>query len=118
MVVGLADEPHVRRDHVQVGAQLHPQALVDGALDGPDGHRRAVGQAARQLVDRRHELVGRHDPVDQADALGLGLDEVTGPHQLERLCDADEAGEKIGPAVAGMRPTLTYPSEKRAPAAA
>ena len=59
--------------------------------------RRAGGELERPGERRLLELVGRHDPVDQADAQRLvGLDLAAGEDQVLGPGRADEAGAGAG----------------------
>ena len=54
---------------------------------------RGSGEPVGQGVHLGGQLLGRDDPVDQADALGLGgVDQVAGQQQLAGLLLADEHG--------------------------
>ncbi len=64
-------------------------------------------QAVDDGVDRGVEVAGRHDPIDDADALGLGgVDHLGEERQLLGLVHADEAREQPRAAVVDAEPTL------------
>ena len=57
---------------VERGGAVDVEGAVGQPLGDPDGLRRPLGQAARQLLERRLQLGPRHQAVDQPDPVGLG----------------------------------------------
>ena len=81
------------------------QPVVDDPGDGGNGQRGAGGQAAGQVGHRLVELTRRDQPVDHAQALGLGRgDGPAGGQQLEGPAAADQPGQPLGAADAGQQP--------------
>ena len=63
--------------------------VTDSAIGG------SVGEPARHLRRRGRELVGRDDPVHDADALGrVGVDDLAEQRELLRLVQADQPGQQ------------------------
>src|SRR5690606_17212575 len=69
------------------------EGLAQAGLEPAHGERRVGGDAVGEGQRRRHQLLVRHHPADEADAQGLGgVDDVPGEQQLGRLLAADELG--------------------------
>ena len=85
-------------DHTGLGA--HHAGLRRG-----DGVRRERGDAGRQLVDERRQLVGRQDAVDPAPPLGRGgIDVVAAEDRLQRPAPPDQARQADRARAAGDDP--------------
>ena len=94
--VGRADGERLR-DVLELEGFAHRdrQRLVQQLLRDRDLHRRLRGDAARQLLDLALEVGGRHDPVHDPVALGVGgVDHLREEGELLGLVQPDEARQQ------------------------
>src|SRR6516164_4000099 len=98
---------------LETEAQIHhrmgklAQRNIDGLLGPADRPHGTFGQSAGQPINLLIELIGRHDVVDQPDALGLRRGhQIAGEQVLLGAREADQLRPEQRPAVA-TRPALT-----------